>query len=29
MLQMDGSSYQWFGNEKSYLIAIIDDAAPR
>lgn len=26
MLQMDGSSHRWFGNEKSCLIAIIDDA---
>ncbi len=24
MLQMDGSSHQWFGHEKSCLIAIID-----
>lgn len=26
MLQMDGSPHRWFGNEKSCLIAIIDDA---
>jgi transposase len=26
LLQMDGSSHRWFGNEKSCLIAIIDDA---
>jgi transposase len=26
LLQMDGSPHQWFGNEKSCLIAIIDDA---
>lgn len=26
MLQMDGSTHHWFGNEKSCLIAIIDDA---
>lgn len=26
MLQMDGSTHQWFGNKKSCLIAIIDDA---
>jgi transposase len=26
MLQMDGSTHQWFGNEKTCLIAIIDDA---
>ena len=26
MLQMDGSPHNWFGNEKSCLIAIIDDA---
>ena len=26
MLQMDGSPHRWFGNKKSCLIAIIDDA---
>jgi len=26
LLQMDGSPHRWFGNEKSCLIAIIDDA---
>lgn len=26
LLQMDGSTHQWFGNKKSCLIAIIDDA---
>lgn len=26
MLQMDGSTHQWFGNKKSCLITIIDDA---
>ena len=26
LLQMDGSTHRWFGNEKSCLIAIIDDA---
>ena len=26
LLQMDGSSHRWFGNKKSCLIAIIDDA---
>lgn len=26
LLQMDGSTHQWFGNNKSCLIAIIDDA---
>ncbi|HIG0328997.1 TPA: ISNCY family transposase [Legionella pneumophila] len=26
LLQMDGSSHQWFGDKKSCLIAIIDDA---
>lgn len=26
LLQMDGSPHHWFGNEKSCLIAIIDDA---
>jgi hypothetical protein len=26
MLQMDGSPHNWFGQEKSCLIAIIDDA---
>ncbi len=26
MLQMDGSSHRWFGNKKSCLIAIVDDA---
>ena len=26
MLQMDGSTHRWFGNKKSCLIAIIDDA---
>ncbi len=26
LLQMDGSLHRWFGNEKSCLIAIIDDA---
>ncbi|MEZ9906784.1 ISNCY family transposase, partial [Vibrio breoganii] len=26
MLQMDGSPHRWFGNEKSCLIAMIDDA---
>ncbi len=26
MLQMDGSPHRWFGDEKSCLIAIIDDA---
>lgn len=27
LLQMDGSPHRWFGNEKSCLIAIIDDAS--
>ncbi len=26
MMQMDGSTHQWFGDKKSCLIAIIDDA---
>ena len=26
MLQMDGSTHRWFGNKKSCLIAVIDDA---
>jgi len=26
MLQMDGSTHPWFGNKKSCIIAIIDDA---
>ncbi len=26
MLQMDGSTHRWFGNKKSCLIAMIDDA---
>ncbi len=26
MLQMDGSTHLWFGNEKTTLIATIDDA---
>lgn len=26
LLQMDGSTHRWFGNEKACLIAIIDDA---
>lgn len=26
MLQMDGSPHQWFGEHRSCLIAIIDDA---
>lgn len=26
LLQMDGSSHQWFGDKKSCLIAIVDDA---
>jgi transposase len=26
LLQMDGSTHQWFGNDKACLIAIIDDA---
>jgi transposase len=26
LLQMDGSTHRWFGNEKTCLIAIIDDA---
>jgi transposase len=26
LLQMDGSTHRWFGNQKSCLIAIIDDA---
>ena len=26
LLQMDGSTHRWFGNEKSCLIALIDDA---
>ena len=29
MLQMDGSHHKWFGNEKSCLIGIIDDADSR
>lgn len=27
MLQMDGSTHRWFGNNKSCLIAMIDDAS--
>lgn len=27
LLQMDGSTHRWFGNKKSCLIAIIDDAS--
>jgi len=26
MLQIDGSTHRWFGNKKSCLIAMIDDA---
>jgi len=26
MLQMDSSPHNWFGNEKAYLISMIDDA---
>ena len=29
LLQMDGSTHRWFGNKKSCLIAIIDDATSK
>lgn len=29
LLQMDGSSHRWFGDKKSCLIAIIDDATSK